>query len=491
MASRTSWASKNEGVKLKRIGKKDNIIAEIVQEEHLNYAIDQVLDTKKRRNSPGGRKILRNRKKVVERLKKEISEGTFMLHGYSEREVKDGPKNRKVQCTCLYDRIGLYAIMDVVERHVKRKYITTTAASIKGRGMHYLLNALRKDIREDPEGMWFFYKNDIQKFYESTIQDIMMDALRMIFRDRILLTMLERFVRMMPTGLSIGLRSSQGFGNMLLSVFLDHRLKDQMGVKHYYRYCDDGDAHAKTKRECWKIRDAQHQYVAEAKLKIKPNEAVRPLSEGVDFLGYVIYPDHTRLRKRNKQNAARKLHKVKSRKRRVEIVGSLYGQCKHGDCRNLFRTLTGMSMEEYKRLKDYKLKPQYPDGKKRFNVKEINMGDLLREEFLVVDFETGIVTAPQKKDYQKKVDAASRAMQRYIDEGVSIPANFKRPEAIEMPEGKHIVLLKRSNGEYRKFYTGDRENWSILEQMRKLGLPMYSSIKEVPTKYGVRYVFDY
>ena len=161
----------------------------------------------------------------------------------------------------------------------------------------------------------------------------------MIFRDRILLTMLERFVRMMPTGLSIGLRSSQGFGNMLLSVFLDHRLKDQMGVKHYYRYCDDGDAHAKTKRECWKIRDAQHQYVAEAKLKIKPNEAVRPLSEGVDFLGYVIYPDHTRLRKRNKQNAARKLHKVKSRKRRVEIVGSLYGQCKHGDCRNLFRTL--------------------------------------------------------------------------------------------------------------------------------------------------------
>lgn len=380
--------------------------------------------------------------------------------------------------------------MDVVEAYVKKKYIKTTAASIKGRGMHYLLNALRKDIREDPEGMKFFYKNDIRKFYESINQDIMMNALRMIFKDRILLTMLERFVRMMPNGLSIGLRSSQGFGNMLLSIYLDHKLKDQMGVKHYYRYCDDGDAHASTKRDCWKIRDAQHQFLAKAKLEIKPNEAVRPITEGVDFLGYVIYPEHTRLRKRNKQNAARKLHKVKSQKRRVEIIGSLYGQCKHANCRNLFRTLTGMSMEEYKRLKDYKFKPEYPDGKKRFVAREINLCDISREEVLVMDFETGIITAPQKKDYQKKVDAAARQLQKYLDDGLAIPKNFKGPDEIELPEGKHIVLIQRKNGEYRKFYTGDKENWSILEQMRKAGLPMWAGFKEVPTKFGVRYVFD-
>ena len=475
---------------MKRIGKKDNLIAEIVREEHLNYSIDQVIDTKAKRKSPGGRKILRNREQVVQRLKKEISEGTFELHGYSETEVKDGPKTRKVQCTCLYDRIGLYAIMDVVEAYVKKKYINTTAASIKGRGMHYLLNALRKDIREDPEGMKFFYKNDIRKFYESINQDIMMNALRMIFKDRILLTMLERFVRMMPNGLSIGLRSSQGFGNMLLSIYLDHKLKDQMRVKHYYRYCDDGDAHASTKRDCWKIRDAQHQFLAKAKLEIKPNEAVRPITEGVDLLGYVIYPEHTRLRKRNKQNAARKLHKVKSQKRRVEIIGSLYGQCKHANCRNLFRTLTGMSMEEYKRLKDYKFKPEYPDGKKPFVAREINLCDISREEVLVMDFETGIITAPQKKDYQKKVDAAARQLQKYLDDGLAIPKNFKGPDEIELPEGKHIVLIQRKNGEFRKFYTGDKENWSILEQMRQAGLPMWAGFKEVPTKFGVRYVFD-
>lgn len=482
---------KIEGVKkVKRIGKKDNIIAEIVADESLNAAIDAVLDTKKRRCSPGGRNILRNRERIVGKLKQEISEGTFHLHGYHERKVKDGPKERTVQCTCLYDRIGLFAIMAVVERHVKAKYIRTTAASIKGRGMHDLLNIIRRDMAQDPEGMKFYYKNDIRKFYESINQDIMMQALRMIFKDRILLTMLERFVRMMPTGVSIGLRSSQAFGNMLLSIYLDHRLKDQMRVKHYYRYCDDGDAHASTKARCWEIRNAQHAFLNEAKLEVKGNEAVRPATEGVDFLGFVVYPDHTRLRKRNKQNAARKLHKVKSKKRRVEIIGSLYGQCKHANCRNLFRTLTGMSMEDYKRLKNLHLKPEYPDGKKQFTAEEINMSDLLGEEFLVMDYESGIVTSPQRRDYERAVKDAMMTKQQYLEQGRPLPHNFIEPEKIPYPEGKHIVLIRLRNNHCCKFYTGDKVNWAILEEMKKAGLPMYASIKKVSTRFGARYVFD-
>ena len=475
---------------MKRIGKKDNIIAEIVTDEHLNYSIDMVLDTKQRKRSPGGRNVLRNRDRIVGRLRKEITEGTFHLHGYHERQVKDGPKVRTVQCTCLYDRIGLYAIMDVVERHVKRKYIRTTAASIKGRGMHDLMNIVRRDMAQDPDGMRYYYKNDIRKFYESIDQDVMMDALRLIFKDRVLLTMLERFVRMMPTGMSIGLRSSQGFGNMLLSVYLDHRLKDQMGVKHYYRYCDDGDAHASTKARCWEIRDAQHRFIADAHLEIKSNEAVRPVTEGVDFLGFVMYPGYTLLRKRNKQNAARKLHKVKSKRRRVEIVGSLYGQCKHGNCRHLFRTLTGMSMEDYKRLKSLHLRPEYPDGKKQFTAEEINMSDLLGEEFLVIDFETGIVTSPQRRDYERAVKDAMMTKQQYLEQGRPLPHNFVEPEKIPYPEGKHIVLIRMRNGHCCKFYTGDKVNWAILEEMRKVGLPMYASIKKVSTRFGARYVFD-
>lgn len=476
---------------MKRIGKSSGIIERIVARENLEAAIDAVLNTRARRRSPSGRAILRNREKVIDRLTREIRTGTFGLTGYKEMEVIDGPKKRKVQIIKVYERIGCHAVMNIVEEYAYLRYIRSTAASIKRRGVHDLLDYIRKDIQLHPEKMRYYYKGDVKKFYESISQDFMMYSLRRMFNEPILMAMFERFVRMMPSGLSIGLRSSQMFGNVLLSMHLDHYIKDRYGVKNWYRYCDDLDAHAATKKECWKVRDLVHECIDKTGLHIKPNECVRPLTEGLDFLGYVIYPDHTRLRKRNKQNMARKLHKVKSKKRRVQLVGSLYGQCKHANCRHLFQTLTGMSMEDYKRLKTLHLKPEYPDGKKQFTAEEINMSDLMGEEFLVMDYETDIVTSPQRRDYERRVKEAVQTKQQYLEQGRPLPHNFVEPEKIPYPVGKHIVLIRLRNGHCCKFYTGDKVNWAILEEMRKVGLPMYASIKKVVNnRFGARYVFD-
>lgn len=67
----------------------------------------------------------------------------------------------------------------------------------------------------------------------------------------------------LPEGISFGLRSSQGSGNLLLSVFLDHYLKDKCGVRYFYRYCDDGVVLGKTKAELWMIRDIIHEQLQE------------------------------------------------------------------------------------------------------------------------------------------------------------------------------------------------------------------------------------
>lgn len=372
--------------------------------------------------------------------------------------------------------------MNIVEKHVANRYIRTTNASIKRRGVHDLLLRIRKDIQLHPEQMRYVYKFDVKKFYESIEQDFMMFALRRIFKDRILLIMLERFVRMTPSGISIGLRSSQCFGNILLSLFLDHYVKDRLGEKFYYRYCDDGVCHNDSKFKLWQTRDAIHRCVKRMGLTVKANERVFPLTERVDYLGYL-----TLLRKRNKQRAARRLHKVKSKKRRMQIIASLYGQCKHANCRNLFKKLTGMSMEEYKRLKDQNIKPKYADGKKRFECAEINIGDLNGEEFLVLDFETGVITSPQRKDYERKVETATRRLQNYTTDGVTPPPSFTYPEDIEKPKGKYVVHIRRENGRECKFFTGDQENYSILDQMKERGLPMYASVEAVKGKGFTRY----
>lgn len=448
------------------------IIEEVVKYSNMSESFDQVLRGTVRKKSRQGSYLLAHREEVISELSMQIASGTYRVSGYRERIIVENGKERHIQVLTMKDRIAVHAIMKVVDMHLKRRFIRTTSASIQGRGMHDLLTYIRCDMREDPDGTQYCYKFDIRKFYESVKQDFVMYCVRRVFKDEKLLTMLDNFVRMMPEGLSIGLRSSQGLGNLLLSVFLDHYLKDKYGVRYFYRYCDDGVVLGKTKMELWKIRDVVHSLVGDIGLTVKPNERVFPVCEGIDFLGYVIYdPDHVRIRKRIKQKVARKLHKVKSRKRRKVLIASFYGMAKHADCRTLLYKLTGKKMADFVKLKDTGIQPMYQDGKKRFRGREMNLADLIGEEFVILDFETGVITRSQKKDYEEKVEKQQKELDVYIANEKTPPEGFCFPSNVPLPQGKYVMSILRNPGkaneETIKVWTGDKDNWSMLEQLKE------------------------
>ena len=427
------------------------VIEEIVEPSNMEESFDRVLRGKKRKRSREGRYLLAHRKEVVSELSRKIADGTFRVTGYREREVFEGGKLRRIQVLNMKNRIAVHAVMAIVDKHLKKRFIRTTSASIKNRGVHDLLAYIRRDMKEDPENTRYCYKFDITKFYESIKPDFVMYCINRIFKDKKLISILEGFVRMMPKGISIGLRSSQGLGNLLLSVFLDHYLKDKYGVRHFYRYCDDGVVLGKTKTELWKIRDAVHGRMEQVDLKVKGNERVFPVGEGIDFLGYVIYAaDYVRIRKRVKKNFARKLHEVKSRRRRRELVASFYGMAKHADCNMLFKKLTGKDMKSFKDL-NVSYRPE--DGKKRFPGTVVSIRELVNLPIIVKDFETGIKT--------------------------------------EQGEDRCIVAIEM-NGEAKKFFTNSEEMKNILAQVREMpdGFPFETTIKtETFGKGRTKYVF--
>lgn len=323
-----------------------HIIEEVVEYSNMAESFDQVLSGTKRKKSRQGRYLIAHREEVIKELSERIASGTFHVTAkdIEEKDIIEAGKLRHIQFfKKLKNSIAVHAIMSVVDKHLKKRFIRTTSASIKDRGMHDLMKYIRRDMQEDPEGTRFCYKFDISKFYESVNQDFVMYSVHRVFKDKKLIAMLDNFVRIIPQGISIGLRSSQGLGNLLLSVYLDHYLKDRYGVRHFYRYCDDGVVLGKSKAELWEIRDAVHEQVEQIDLKVKANERVFPVDEGIDFLGYVIYPDHVLLRKRIKQKFARKMHEVKSRKRRRVLIASFYGMAKHADCIMLFNKLIQVS----------------------------------------------------------------------------------------------------------------------------------------------------
>ena len=432
-----------------------HVIPEIIERDNMEQSFEEV--TKDLEDEIRER-YERKKESIIRSLQKKIGNGTFRVTRYREFWTKDGPKMRKIQAPPVMQRIGCNAVMRVVERYLYPTVIRTSAASIKGRGMHRLYRKMRTDIRHDREGTAYFYMCDIRKFYESIDQDEMYDYICTRIKDPILLPMLESFIRLMARGLSIGLRSSQFFGNILLSR-LDHRLKEVERVRYYYRYCDDLRVLAGNKRYLWGIRDIIHEEVKALGLAIKTNEAVRPITEGNDFLGFVDDGEHSRIRKRTKQNAARKLHKVKSRKRRQKIIGSFKGMAKWGDCGNLYKKLTGKNMND---LGELNINMTYKDGKKHFKGKTISPDDLIGRPFVVVSFERDVIPHREKEKYDKAVEEARM--------------NGLDPSTVKGPVAKWVISILYE-GRPRKMWTGIQENKMILEQAEKAGkLPFYASI---------------
>ena len=110
----------------------------------------------------------------------------------------------------------------------------------------------------------------------------------------------------------------------------------------------------------------------------------------INFLGYCFTKDNVRMRKSMKKNFARKVKRIKSRKRNREIRASYWGWCKWGDCKNLWRTITNNDMSFAD--KDIKQSGRTKDGKKFFDVKETRLMDILNVPITVVDFETNVKT---------------------------------------------------------------------------------------------------
>ena len=443
-------AKNNEKGQMKRYG---YIIEEIIDEANMNESFDYVMRGKKRKRSHAGRLLMKNREAVIKKLQKRIGDGSYRIAGYRTHTINERGKIREIQSIALTDRIALNAIMRIVEKYLNRRFIQDSAASIKGRGTHYLLKRMVRDMLKDKDGTRYVYKCDIKKFYQSIDQEVMMFVLHRTFKDKKLLAILEGCVRMLPEGLSIGLRTSQALGNLMLDYYLDHIIKDEMGVAYYRRYCDDEVMQAGSFYELTPIRRAVHECIGRMNLQIKGNEQMFCVEDRpVDFLGFQVFSNgRIKVRKHIKKRFANRWKRVKSSKRRVALAGSFYGIAKHAQAKHLFKKITGISMRNFA---DFGLNFVAKDGKKRFDCTSYPLGELQNETIIVLDYETGIKTK----------------------EG----------------EGRYVVHFKFADSEKEgKFFTNSEELKQLLDKVSEIddGFPFRTTIKRTTFNGKSKYSF--
>lgn len=276
----------------------------------------------------------KNRQANIIALQQALINKTFTTSAYDSFIIFDRKEREVFRLPYYPDRIVHHAVMNILEPLFISVFTRDTYSCIKGRGIHAAANAVKLALRDAPRTQYCL-KLDIKKFYPSIDHNTLKDLLRRKIKDQDLLWLLDNIIDSAP-GVPIGNYLSQYFANFYLAYF-DHWLKEVKLVKYYFRYADDLVILAGSKEYLHHLLSEIRHYLADQlKLQVKGNYQVFPVgSRGIDFLGYVFYHTHTRLRKGIKQNFARKMAGQANHR----SVASYCGWAGHANCNHLLKKL--------------------------------------------------------------------------------------------------------------------------------------------------------
>lgn len=289
-----------------------------------------------------------------EKLLEALKNLTYTTSEYSTFKIFE-PKERVISRLPYYpDRITHWAIMNIMEPIWTKSFINHTYSCIKGRGIHTLVKDLKKDLHKDTKGTTYCLKLDVRKFYPSIDHEVLKTLLRKKIKDIKLLSLLDEIVDSAP-GVPIGNYLSQFFANLYLTYF-DHWLKEEVKIKYYYRYADDIVILSDSKEYLKNILVSIKLYFTnKINLQIKPNYQIFKVEDrGIDFVGYVFFHTHTKLRKSIKLRLFKLVNRFKHGKISKEEFKrgftSYFGWLKYCDSKHLLQKIeadTGIHLSNW------------------------------------------------------------------------------------------------------------------------------------------------
>lgn len=247
-------------------------------------------------------------------LRAALLDRSYQPGSYTSFFIHD-PKRRLISAAPFGDRVVHHALCNLIEQLFERSFIEHTYANRVGKGTHRALDRCQQLARRFP----YFLQLDVRQFFPSIDHAVLRSmlfekiedfGLRWLI-DRILASgsgVLDEVYRMVyflgddlfainrPRGLPIGNLTSQFWGNVYLSG-LDHFVTRRLRLP-YLRYVDDLLLFARAKSELWDAKRAVRDRLERLRLTAHPKAHPRPCAEGIPFLGFVVYPERRRLKRR-------------------------------------------------------------------------------------------------------------------------------------------------------------------------------------------------
>jgi len=279
----------------------------------------------------------------ISTLREDISSGAYRHGPYTHFRISD-PKPRDIHKADVRDRLVHHAIYRVLYPFFDRKFINDSYSCRLGKGTHRAMNVFRRYAyqasKNHTKTLWVL-KCDIRKFFASIDQFILLGILRRHLSDEHTITLLQNVIESFHSaalgkGLPLGNLTSQLLVNIYMNEF-DQFAKHKLKVRYYIRYSDDFVI-LSTSRE-WlasllpRIRDF---LLENLKLELHPNKvSISTFASGVDFLGWVHFPDHRVLRTSTK----RRMLKALVGNPKEETLASYRGMLSHGNAYKLSKRI--------------------------------------------------------------------------------------------------------------------------------------------------------
>jgi len=294
-------------------------------------------------------------------LQEELAAETYRPGPYRHFTLYER-KPRRISAAPFRDRVVHHALCNLIEPIWEARFIHDSYACRVGKGTHAALTCPGGQCQGDrcthfARRRQYVLRSDIVQFFPSVDHTLLYELLARRIACPPTLRLIERVIasgagvhtenwtmQWFPgddllaatrsRGLPIGNQTSQFWANVYLHE-LDQFVKQTLRCPAYLRYCDDWALFADDKPTLHRWRREIEDFLVSLRLKLHPRKTtLYPVSNGIPFLGFQVFPDHRRLRRDNGVYFQRRFRRMlrryaAGRMTRDEMEASVYGWIAH------------------------------------------------------------------------------------------------------------------------------------------------------------------
>lgn len=249
-------------------------------------------------------------------LHEQLANKTYRPDPYAFFYVRD-PKLRPIHKAAVKDRVVFQAVFRILYDIFDRKFIhdSYSCRFKKGthRGVERLTRFFAKASRHNQRPV-FVLKCDVRQFFYSIDHAVLFGLIQQSVIDAEALDLISKIIdsfQIQPgKGLPLGNVTSQLFANVYLNE-LDQYVKHILKEQFYLRYCDDFVIMGLDQNQLVSLVPRLNNFLQNHLLvSLHPQKIkIRKLSQGVDWLGYVLLPHFSVLRTSTKKRMFKKMRR--------------------------------------------------------------------------------------------------------------------------------------------------------------------------------------